>query len=301
LIRIVTWAVSGVVLISGLFFIRDPNISPVPQVYAALMVEAGGAFFFALSVGLVIDRLRDAEGYSVLWLFGQQFRRAGVLAFYSDREGDAEIALRQAFEKHHRGEVLMAGASLRLFLAPGHPFCSSMKAMLTRKGGAPVEVKALSCSPENSHELPVRSFVEEFNQDQSFPNESRPFDWKKRISFDFAEFERGFYQKHGIDAPSEEKLRVIGDLESTRQGVKELQGAAKSGGNHIVHREYNSAPYCTVIIFPDKAFYTPNLLCTEVPVNMPMIVFHRSSDAYAKLENYVRFLWWISDPEAGEA
>jgi hypothetical protein len=298
LVRSVTWSLSTLALIAGLVFIRDPNSSQASQVYAALLIEAGGAFFFALTVGWTLDKLRDAEGYSVLWLFSQEFRKAGVLSFHSDRKDYAERALEQAFKNHDGGEVLMAGASLRLFLAPGLHFYSWIQDMLSKKRGSSVVVRALSCSPEYNNELPVRSFVEEFNQDRSFPKDAS-FDWKRRIDLSFDEFEKDFFENHGIKAPSQQRVRVISDLESTRAGVKALQGVAKGAGNHLYHREYRFAPYCTVIIFPDRAFYTPNLLCTEVPVNMPMIVFHRSSDVYEKLVNYVEFLWWVSDSEGG--
>lgn len=289
----VTWALSAFALISGLVIIRDPNISSTLQIYGNILVQAGGAFFFALTVGWAIDKLRDAEGYSVLWLFSQEFRKAGVISFYSDRKGHAEKSLEEAFEKHRGGEVLMTGASLRLFLAPGLHFYSSIHDMLKRKGSSQVTVRALSCRPENNKELPVRSFVEEFNQDRTFPKDS-PFDWGKKIGFSFEEFEKEFFEKHGMMA-SVTKCRVIHDLEATRAGVIALQGVAKGVGNIITHREFKFAPYCTVIIFPDKAFYTPNLLCSEVPVNMPMMVFHKSSDVYKKLVDYLEFLWWVTD------
>jgi hypothetical protein len=294
-IWIMSWSLSTFALICGLVFIQDPKISSTSHVYASLLVQAGGAFFFALTVGWVIDRLRHAQGYSILWLFSQEFRKAGVLAFYSDRKNDAEKALEEAFENHSNGEVLMVGASLRLFLGPGLHFYSWIQELLRKRGRSPVTVRALSCHPEDNHELPVRSFVEDFNQDRTFPKYSS-FDYRKRIDFDFHEFEKEFFTKHGIAAFSKERCRIIHDLEATQTGVNALRGVAKEPGNSILHREYNFAPYCTVIIFPDRAFYTPNLLSTEVPVNMPLIVFHKSSDAYKKLVNYFEFIWWASDP-----
>ena len=284
------------------------------------MVEAGGALFFAVMMVWLLDsmrdaerdklrdadrdvlrdaerdKLRDVEGYSVLWLFSEEYRKAGILDLYNDRRGNAERALEKAFEDHQSGEVLLAGASLRLFLAPGQHFYGYVKGMVGRGVGRtdrlPITVRALSCSPEHNRELPVRSFAEEFNQDGSFPKK-RHFDWRQPKDFDFREFEETFYEKHGIRSPSSQKLRVITDLESTRAGVKELQGIATSVSNHLFHGEFDSAPYCTVIIFPDRAFYTPNILSSEVPANLPMIVFHKSSEAYEKLVDYVEFLWWL--------
>lgn len=290
---VVIWILSVSTLIYGLFFITNPQISGVHKTVANLSVQLGGAFFFALSAGYVFEKIRNAQGYSVLWLFSQEFRKAGILAFYSDRKNNSEKSLEEAFEKHRKGEVLLAGASLRLFLAPGLHFYYWARKLLEKKGNS---IRAVFTSPEDNHELPLRSFIEEFNQAKSFPKDS-PFNWKKKIDFSFDDFEKTFFKEHGIQAPPESKLRVINDLESTRAGIRELRGVAKSSGNSINHRESKYAPYCTVIIFPDRAFYTPNLLSSKVPVNMPTMVFHKSSEVYNRLVEYFEFLWWVSDPE----
>lgn len=294
IIKVAAWAVSAAAFIAALVFTTDPQKSPLSSIYTNILLQAGGAFFFALTVGWVVDRVRDIEGYSVLWLFSQEFREAGVLAFYADRANYAEKALEDAFKKQGAGEILMAGASLRLFLAPGLHFYQPVEKLLGRRHTFPLTVRALSCSPEHNYELPLRSFIEEFNQDKTFPK-SDVFDWNKKLDFVFEEFESSFFDTHGIYAPSEQRVRVVHDLESTRAGVKALQGAGKRVGNHLHHREFKFAPYCTVIIFPDRAFYTPNLLSSQVPVNLPMIVFHKTSDSYAKLKDYFELLWWVSE------
>jgi hypothetical protein len=126
--------------------------------------------------------MQNAEGYSVLWLFSQEFRKAGVLGFFSDRKGLAEETLEQAFEQHNRDEVIMVGASLRLFLAPGLHFYTYLEKMMERKGRKPVTVRAMYCHPEKNYELPGRSFVEEFNQDGSFPKDSS-YKWGEEKKF----------------------------------------------------------------------------------------------------------------------
>ena len=296
--KVIAWAASAAAFVAGLTFATDPQKSPLSNIYTNILLQAGGAFFFALTVGWVIDRVRDMEGYSVLWLFSQEFRQAGVLAFYADRTNHAEKALEEAFAKPGGGEILMAGASLRLFLAPGLHFYRPVEKLMSGKSTFPFTIRAISSSPERNYELPLRSFIEEFNQDKSFPK-SKAFDWSKELGFRFDDFERSFFSEHGIGAPSAQRVRVIHDLESTRAGVKALRGTAEGVGNHIFHRESRFAPYCTVVIFSDRAFYTPNLLSGEVPVNLPMIVFHKTSDLYVKLKSYFEFLWWVS--EAGGA
>lgn len=297
IIWIVIWALSFFALITGLVFIRGSGISNFQKNVASLFIQIGGAFFFALSVGWIVEKLRNAQGYSVLWEFSQEFQKAGILAFYSDRKGHAEKVLEEAFEKHRKGDVLIAGASLRFFLASSGHLYPWIQKMLQNEDNL-VNIRALFCSPENNHELPIRSFVEEFNQDATFSRHS-DFDWKGKITFSIKEFESKFFDEHGINAPQEQKLRVIEDLGSTRIGVRALKGTATHTPNFISHREIRFAPYCTTVIFPDRAFYTPNLLCTEVPVNMPMIIFHKNSHAYEKLLQYFEFLWWVSDPDPG--
>ncbi len=280
-------------MILGLFFI-DSLKNPFYKRIANISIQVGGAFFFAISAGYIIEKIRDIKGFSVLWSFSQEFRQAGILAFYSNRDNEAEKNLKEAFAEHKRGEVLMAGASLRKFLVREYPFYLGIRNMLTKKDNS-VRVRALFCSPDSNDELPVRAFVEEFNQDGKFGED--PYDWEKEIDFPFREFKEQFYKKYGIKAPSDEKLKIIDDLVSTRKGISTLNRASKNTKNSIKSREIKSAPYCTVIIFPDKAFYTPNLLYYQPPVNMTTLVFHKSSDTYNKLKYYFEFLWWANDPK----
>lgn len=217
--------------------------------------------------------------------------RAGIHAVYFDRSGHAEKALEDAFSQLDGGEVRLTGASLRLFLGPGLHFYESVRRLLGRRSSNEISVRAIMCDPESNRELPVRSFIEEFEQDGSHPR-ARPFDWSHRIDFDFSAFEARFFAEHGPSSPN--PLRVIEDLKHTHAGIVELSGVAKSTGNRIEYRETAFAPYCTAVIFPAQAFYTPNLLSADVPANLPMIVFDASSEGYHKLSEYFEFQWWLA-------
>lgn len=219
-------------------------------------------------------------------------QKGGIRAIYMNRN-IGERSLEKAFHNHVAGEVRLTGASLRLFLAPGLHFYEHIEAMLARRGDNAIGVRAVMCSPEINRELPVRSFIEEFGQNGEHPR-VRPFDWSRPIDFDFSAFEASFFEKHGERA-SGQSLRVIQDLRSTRAGIVALRGVATSAGNTIQHRETAYAPYCTAVIFPEQAFYTPNLLCATVPANMPMMVFDSSSDGYRKLVDYFEFQWWLAE------
>jgi hypothetical protein len=122
--------------------------------------------------------------------------------------------------------------------------------MLNREGSSKITVKALTCNPEKNRELPFRSFIEEFNQDGSFPKKkSLKWDWEKKINFSFSDFEQKFFKNHGIYAPSKDRLRVNRDLDGTRGGIIALKGIAEGADNSFEHREFECAPYCTVIIY----------------------------------------------------
>jgi hypothetical protein len=299
IILAVITALSASLLIIGLVFIMEPKISNLHRITFTIFIQLGGAFFFALTAGYISEKIKNVRGYSGLWLFSEEFRKSGVLNFYSDRYGNAEESLKEAFNKHRKGEVLMVGVSLRAFLVEGNPYHSSVKRMLERKGVSQITVKALICNPEGNCELPLRSFIEEFNQDKSFPkSKSVKWNWEKKIDFSFSDFEKSFFDEHGINAQPGDRSRAVNDSLSTRIGVAALKGNATAAGHFIEHREFNSAPYCTLIIFPEKAFYTPNILYTDSPANLPTIIFHKSSDVYKKLLTHFKFLWWVSNPES---
>lgn len=154
-------------------------------------------------------------------------------------------------------------------------------------------VRALSCCPESNRELPIRSFVEEFGPDGSFPR-TQPFDWTQPLMLCLDEFERQFFREHGMAASEDKQARAITDLRAVGGGVRELGGVAQMQGNRIEHRAVRYAPYCTTVIFPEKSFFTPNLLSPEVPVSFPMLVFGKNSDVHQKLLEYFEFQWWIS-------
>jgi hypothetical protein len=223
--------------------------------------------------------------------FQYGLNQAGIHGVFASRGGAAERSLENAFRAHKSGEVRLTGASLRLFLGPGLHFYQFIRDLLGRPTSDTTTVRAVICSARANHELPVRSFIEEFGQSGDHPR-VRPFDWSQPIDFDFGAFESRFFSDHGLLSAS--PLRVIQDLSSVHAGLTELRGVATSAGNTIDYRETLHAPYCTAVIFPEQAFYTPNLLSADVPVNFPTIVFQRDSVGYRRLSDYFEFQWWLS-------
>lgn len=89
-------------------------------------------------------------------------------------------------------------------------------------------------------------------------------------------------------AEIEEPSSIKADLNATIGSFCKL---ISSKGALIEYGCYSSAPYCTLIIFPDKCYFSPNILSQEAPVRLPMIVFRAGSHGYKVLENYFDYLW----------
>jgi hypothetical protein len=85
-----------------------------------------------------------------------------------------------------------------------------------------------------------------------------------------------------------EKPQAERDADST---VATIQTMAKSIGPFVSLRRFMPAPYCTAIIFPHVAYFSPNILAPEVPVKLPMILFGPGSHGYKMLKSSFDYLW----------
>lgn len=280
-------------MLVGFSVLSNPDLSKNTNVLATLFVQVGGAFFFSITVGWAIEKIRLIKGGSDIWLFSQEFQSSGLLGFYADRGGSAEAELEKEFANFKEGEILLVGASLRLFLGPGLRYYKSLDKIIKEKGPNKRTIKAVFCNPNSNKELPTRAFVEEFNQDGSTPK-TGPFDWLSSKTISLNDFNSDFFEKYGLMTAPENRSRVVHDLESSRQGYRALKGYS-APSNSIEGRLTNYAPYCTAVIFPNKVFFTPNLLSEKVPVNLPTLVFHKNSDTYQHLYSYFNFLWWSGE------
>jgi len=79
------------------------------------------------------------------------------------------------------------------------------------------------------------------------------------------------------------------DIKSTIASIQNLNRLYGKGS--VEYNLYLSAPYCTAVIFPDKCYFSPNLLSQVAPVRLPMIVFGMNSHGYEKINYYFDYLW----------
>jgi hypothetical protein len=102
--------------------------------------------------------------------------------------------------------------------------------------------------------------------------------------------DRTFVEEPGLKPG--EKSQAERDADST---VATIQTLRKTIGPCIGLRRFMPAPYCTAIIFPHVAYFSPNVLAPEVPVRLPMILFSNNSHGYKMLKSSFDYLWNHND------
>jgi len=280
--------ISLAVLICGVAIVwTNPNPSVWEKLLGLVLVQGGGACFFGITIGQIAHKVRTAESGKILWDYVHACQQAGVVGFYGDRKAEAEVVLAQRFDNHRDGDILICGASLRAFFATESPFYGTIAKNIERYASRGVHIRAVWCDKSQGQPLPMRSFVEEFNPDGTHPRGARrrQFKWESGPAPDLLNFCTQFYE----DLPSNRNYyRCVQDLEASETGVHELNAQAKV----ISVRTTTCSPYFTAVIFPDKAFYTPNILYCHAPANMPMTVFLNGGPVYDKLLWHFQFIWW---------
>lgn len=269
-------------------------------------VQIASGFFFPISIGKIIQLVRERDIATVLWNFISDCSEAGLSRFYASREKTAKIDLEKRFNGHRKGDILITGPSLRLFLSPGAHFHAVIDDNIKRYDKLGVNIRIVHADIGKNISIPIRAFVEEFNPDGQHPRgehrtlfdwESSTFDWHCSIhdckDLNLAKFYEDFYKKYG-SIPSVYKSRCIRDLENVAGGICELNAKTESG-DLIRARKSMCAPYFTAVIFPDICYYTPNMLNPKVPVNMPMLAFLAGGPVYEKILTHFKFLWWSGE------
>ncbi|MFE9763495.1 hypothetical protein ACFYPC_02995 [Streptomyces sp. NPDC005808] len=85
-----------------------------------------------------------------------------------------------------------------------------------------------------------------------------------------------------------QKPQTERDADST---IATVLNVCATTGSYITLRRFMPAPYCTVVIFPNVAFFSPNILAPEAPVRLPMILFRSGSHGYRMLKASFNYLW----------
>jgi hypothetical protein len=267
-------------------------------------MQIAAGFFFPISIGQVMQWVRESDIATVLWNFSTDCRKAGLSRFYASRERNAKSDLEKAFDEHRKGDILLTGPSLRLFLNSTAHFFSVIRRNIIEYDRRGVTIRIVNADLKKNVSLPIRAFVEEFNPDGTHPRgrkrepfgwESDPSDWSSNIGdsgdISLTQFCERFHGEHRQKSTG--KCRCANDLESVPTGINELN---RDTTRRVIHaRRSICAPYFTAVIFPDICYYTPNMLYPTAPVNMPMLAFLRGGPVYDRVLTHFRFLWWSGE------
>jgi hypothetical protein len=86
-----------------------------------------------------------------------------------------------------------------------------------------------------------------------------------------------------------------GETPQTQRDASATVAAMRTMGTKIGHyitlRRFMPAPYCTAVIFPHVAYFSPNILAPEAPVRLPMILFRSGSHGYNMIKASFEYLW----------
>ena len=231
-------------------------------IVAVLLSQAASSIFFPILVGFFYDRIKEEESGSAIWKVFKEFSDGGIVRIYKDREDNpntenAVMELRQAFLNHREGQVKLIGVSLRVFFNPAGSFYKAISEIASASKAPPAKGSKKS-------EIQLKALI-------SHPESAEVIN-------------RGKFESSGKTEPL-----IKSEISLTAGSIKHLQSNFPDA--NIQYGYYREAPYCTLVVFPDKCYFSPNILSKTVPVRLPMIIFRSGSHGYNVLNAYFDELW----------
>lgn len=239
---------------------NNPNSELLYSVLILIFTQISACIFFPLVVGKIQSEL------------SKEYLKAGIKKVYrdrgkkneiEDREENAENDIIEDFKDLNHGTIKIIGVSLRDFFHERAPYYDLIKNLDKN-----IEIQALFCDSKNSYEVINRGMIEDPNATLNYINTE--------------------------DINSIEPPQIIIDIENTRMGIEKLVNKSDVKTN-IKYKQYKSAPYCTAIIFPNKCYFSPNVLSPNKADGLPMIQYKANSNTYKVLLNYFSYIWNYDD------
>jgi hypothetical protein len=225
-------------------------------VVTGVLLEAmGGSVLFPILVSFAYDRLRERWLGDEVWRLFTELSDAGICRVYKDREATLNHDNAQS---RLRAEFLSTEAGDIYIMGP------TLKAFFHRLGPFNHDIETMLRNA--SGRVKIHALIERADS-------------------------QAVKDRTEIEEPSlapGDKAQTERDAESS---VATVRSMVRTLGPHIELRRFMQAPYCTAIVFPEVAFYSPNLLAPEVPVRLPMILFRVGSHGYNMLRASFNYLW----------
>ncbi|SDE37693.1 hypothetical protein SAMN05216270_119113 [Glycomyces harbinensis] len=215
----------------------------------------GAAIIFPILVSFAYDRLRERLLGDEVWRLFAELSDAGIIRVYRDRE----FALGRDNAQTRLSEEFLSQKQGEILIMG-----SSLRVFFNPLGPFYRDIETILNSSNGNIE--IKAIISR-NDSPSIQD---------RIAVEQPTL------------PPDEKPQHDRDCDSTISAVRKI---ATSIGPNIALKRVMPAPYCTAVVFPGIAFYSPNMLSTEVPVRMPMILFRAGSHGYNMIKSQFEHLW----------
>ena len=251
-------------LVTVIISILKPQMPTIVTIILVFVSQLASCFFFPIIVGYYIDKEKAKNDFGVINSFYQDFSEGGIIRVYKDREQSQQ-----------------ADNGL-----------TALKSAFAEHQKGTVKLIGVTLRVFFNQTGPFYDYIEDLCQKSNSNNSI-----KIQVLIN-SEDAPETVNRGNIESPNHNPSTIITDMRSTKQQISLLN--IRSNSNAIEYREYNQAPYCTAIIFPDKCFISQNLLCERAPVKLPLIIFKKDSHGYDVINDYFNYLWKIEEENNDE-
>ena len=220
-----------------------------------ILATVSSSIFFPLIVGYFYDKFKEKQEGESIWRVFKEFSAGGILRVYKDREEseDKESAVTDLKKAfdEHRKGKIKM-------------IGVSLRVFFHQLGPFYQNIAKITDLYNVNNTVKIQALL-------CAPNSPEASNRAK------------------IETPRKKYLGIESDISITIDSIQDRN--ERCGSVAIEYGCYSSASYCTLVMFPNKCYFSPNILSKETPVRLPMIVFDARAHGYKMLKQYFDYLW----------
>jgi hypothetical protein len=228
-------------------------------VASVVLAALGSAILFPILVSFAYDRLRERWLGDEVWRIFSELADAGIVRVYKDRE---------FVEGRDNAQTRLAEEFQAMESGTIYMMGPTLRVFFNPLGPFYHDIEKLMRSANGK--VTINALIQR--------NDSAAIAERIRIE--------------EPDLADPRKAQGLRDADST---VGTIRSMVNQLGPQVSLRRFMTAPYCTAVIFPKIAFFSPNILAPVVPARLPMILFRSGSHGYEMLKASFDYLWTHPD------
>jgi hypothetical protein len=242
-------------MVTGVYLGVSESTNADAVLVAILLTTFSSSIFFPILVGYFYEKAKEEESGEAIWEVFRDFSEAGITRVYRDRE-----------ENQYPDNALV---DLRNSFTNHHHgeiriVGVSLRVFFNSTGPFYEAIRKIAASTQTDPSVRILALISHPESPESL-------------------------NRAAIETPSKGRAMIGDEIGLSVKSMENLRH--EFDGEPVQYGYYNEAPYCTAVIFPDKCYFSPNILSKEVPVRLPMIVFRSDSHACDVLRKYFDYLW----------